>query len=43
MDSRTLTVEFRVPVPRGPVGGHGEVVMRRDEPGTGWAGPCPEP
>ncbi|MFJ5122948.1 hypothetical protein [Kitasatospora sp. NPDC088548] len=32
-----LAVEFRVPIPQGPVGGYGEVVVRRDEPGDGWA------
>ncbi|MGW7444984.1 hypothetical protein [Kitasatospora sp. NPDC054795] len=32
-----LAVEFRVPIPQGPVGGYGEVVVRRDETGTGWA------
>ncbi|MFD4904184.1 hypothetical protein [Kitasatospora purpeofusca] len=32
-----LATEFRVPVPRGPVGGYGEVVVRRDDTGSGWA------
>ncbi|MDH6709878.1 hypothetical protein P3T27_006627 [Kitasatospora sp. MAA19] len=32
-----LAVEFRVPIPQGPVGGYGEVVVRRDETGDGWA------
>ncbi|MEU4301930.1 hypothetical protein [Kitasatospora aureofaciens] len=32
-----LAVEFRVPIPQGPIGGYGEVVVRRDETGDGWA------
>ncbi|MFJ6384695.1 hypothetical protein ACIQI7_32395 [Kitasatospora sp. NPDC092039] len=32
-----LAVEFRVPIPQGPVGGYGEVVVRRDETSDGWA------
>ncbi|MFG2823350.1 hypothetical protein ACGFX4_28470 [Kitasatospora sp. NPDC048365] len=32
-----LAVEFRVPIPHGPAGGYGEVVVRRDEAGDGWA------
>ncbi|MFD5433751.1 hypothetical protein ACFWJ4_16570 [Kitasatospora sp. NPDC127067] len=32
-----LAVEFRVPIPQGPVGGYGEVVVRRDQTGDGWA------
>lgn len=33
-----LAVEFRVPIPQVvPAGGYGEVVVRRDETGDGWA------
>ncbi|OKI95091.1 hypothetical protein [Kitasatospora sp. CB01950] len=32
-----LAVEFRVPIPHGPAGGPGEVVVRRDATGDGWA------
>lgn len=32
-----LAVEFRVPIPQGAVGGYGEVVVRRDQVGDGWA------
>ncbi|GGR04454.1 hypothetical protein [Kitasatospora griseola] len=32
-----LAVEFRVPIPHGPAGGHGEVVVRREATGDGWA------
>ncbi|MFF8775073.1 hypothetical protein [Kitasatospora sp. NPDC015120] len=45
MDSSTLTMEeqlalateFRVPIPQGPAGGYGAIVVRRDETGAGWA------
>lgn len=32
-----LAVEFRVPIPQGDVGGYGEVTVRRDPVGDGWA------